>query len=246
MRLFLYLFLGQLVGDFLLQSSELVRLKRLKMYGLYPHVGLVAVATAAAIWGSIPVPHALILLGLVAAFHLLLDRLSILAFSKTDARQVFIFMADQVAHIAVLAGMAWVFTLYGQTPVGRSWAVPLSDAWLTLLCGVLAVAFGGAVFLFEVVEAVAPSDPKRAEGSLMGYSVARVVGMVERAALYLSVVTGFYLPSIVLLVARGIWTATRTGDERTRTIAESVATVLVVAVIAAVTVGIRAQFDISI
>jgi hypothetical protein len=184
-RLFLYLFLGQLVGDFILQSSELVRLKRVKMYGVYPHVGLVTLATAVAIWGSVPTQHALIMLGLVAAFHLLLDRLSIVAFSETDARQVFIFMADQVAHIAVLAGIAWAFTRYGQTPVGRAWAVPLDDVWLTLLCGVLAVTFGGAVFLFEVVEAVAPSDPKKTEGALMGYSIARLVGSHPGRAWYL-------------------------------------------------------------
>lgn len=246
MRLFLYLFLGQLVGDFLLQSSELVRLKRLKMYGVYPHVGLVALATAVAIWGSVPSEYALIMLGLVAAFHLLLDRLSILAFSETGARQVFIFMADQVAHIGVLAGIAWAFTRYGQTPVGQSWAVPLNDWWLTLLCGVLAVTFGGSVFLFEVVDAVAPSDPKAAEGALMRYSLARLLGMIERAALYLSVVTGLYVLSVVLLVVRGIWAATRTGDERARAVAESVATVLVVAVMAAITVGIRARFEIPV
>jgi hypothetical protein len=187
--LFLYLLLGHLLGDFVLQSSELVRLKRVKTYGLYPHVALVTLATALTTLGS--TPYAWLALGFVAAGHLLLDRLAIVAFARIEARQIFVFLADQVAHVAVLVVIAWVFTQFSGQPVTNPWLVPLSDWAVAVLCGLLTVAFAGSILVFETTEAVDPSDPESTEGALLGYSMPRIAGMIERGIVYLAAVLGY-------------------------------------------------------
>lgn len=236
MRLFLYLLLGQLVGDFVLQSSELVRLKRMKTYGVYPHVALVTAATALAAAGS--TPHIWLALAFVAATHLLLDRISILAFSHTGARQVFLFLADQLAHVGVLSLIALVLTGLGAEPPGKSWLLPVSDWALAIACGVLAVAFAGSIFVFETAEAVDASEPEANDGILAGYSPARVAGMVERTALYLAAVFGFYPVVGVWALARAAWAATRTRGHRRRALAEAGAAIATVVFVAAVTVAL--------
>lgn len=237
MRLFMYLLVGHLIGDFLLQSPELVRLKRVKQYGVYPHVALVALATTAASLGSTP------LIWLVIAFvtvtHLLLDRISILAFSHTGARQVFLFLADQLAHVGVLSLIAWTFVGPGGQPIGRAWLLPVDDWGLALICGVLAVAFAGSIFAFETTEAVEPSDPKTDEGALLGYSPRRLAGMAERAVLYLVAVLGFYPWVGLWALARSVWAATRPAADRRRALASAGATIATVVLVAAVTVALR-------
>lgn len=242
MRLFLYLLLGQLVGDFILQSSERVRLKRVKTFGVYPHVALVTLATALATLGA--TPQLWLILAFVGLTHLLLDRLAILMFTFTSARQVFIFLADQAAHVGALSLIAWAFArlsgLSGQ-PVERAWLLPVGDWTLALTCGVIAVAFAGSVFVFETAEAVDPSDLAAPKGALLlGYSPGRIAGMLERTAAYLAAVLGFY-PVV------GAWALVRLGagalrptKRRRRALAEAVATVATVVVVAAVTVALHA------
>lgn len=239
MRLFLYLLLGNLIGDFVLQPSELVRLKRSRFFGLYPHVLLVVVITALAVAGSTPL--AWLAVAFVAASHLLIDRLSIMAFSSTRVPQLYILVADQVAHLAVMGGFAWAVVRYGGTPIVRPWLLPFDDWAIALACGVLAVSFAGGVFLFEAGQLVSASDPHDdEEGALLvGYSAGRVIGMVERVALYAILIVGWYWAAVPLLGARAAWLASRRPEVRARTLAESIATVAVVVVVTAATVAVR-------
>jgi hypothetical protein len=235
MLLLLYLLLGHLIGDFVLQSSELVRLKRVTRFGLYPHVALVTLATALVMWGS--VPYEALVLGLVAATHLLVDRLSVLAFAKTTVRQIFILAADQVVHIAILVAIASAITRLG-TAAGPSLLLPIGEWPLALTCGTLGVSFGGAIFFFEMNQAFAPPDAEK-NGALLRFSVGRVAGMVERGSLYLATVLGYYPIAGVILAGRVAWAIVQPREKRRGAVVDVISTVTVVAVALIVTVAIR-------
>lgn len=237
MRLFLYLVLGHLVGDFILQSSELVRLKRSTSYGLYPHVLLVLAATGVAIAGSTRLWW--LVLAFVAAVHLLVDRLSILASARSNVGQIYIFTADQVVHVTALAGIAAAFARFAGQPAAPSWVLPSSLWVLALLDGAFGVSFAGSIFLFEMGESAAPADSNGGEGALLNYSLERVIGLAERTALYFAAVFGVWWVVVVALAARAVWVWTRPLASRKKAIAETAATVLVVAVAAALTIVAR-------
>jgi hypothetical protein len=240
-RLFLYLLLGHLVGDFVLQSSEIVRLKRVSDAGLYPHVAIVTATTAASIWGVVPYPA--LVVGLVGAIHLLIDRLSVMAFGG-KVRQVYIFVADQAVHLAVLVGLAWGIVRLGVS-FGKSFLLPIGDQQVALACGTLAVSFAGSIFLFEMSRAFAPASSDEG-GALLGYSTARVVGMAERATVYLAAVLGLYPLAGLLVAVRAGWAASRPAGERRAALVEAFSMIVLVSLVAAATVALRPRFGGSV
>lgn len=241
MRLYLYLVLGHLIGDFVLQSSELVRLKRSEFFGLYPHVMLVMIATALVSAGSTPLLW--LVVAFVGAVHLLIDRLSIVAFAREAAPQLTVFIADQVAHVLSSVVLAWTVIRYAGQPIAGSWLLPFDEWTLALITGTIAVVFAGSIFVFECAQAVGPIPPASQAGPLLAYSPKRVVEMVERAALYVTVVGGQYPLVVMLLAGRGAWIATRPRPDRLRILAESAGTLVVVAVVVAMTLAGRGRLQ---
>ena len=102
--LLVYLLLGHVVGDFVLQSSALVAAKRTRAGALLRHVLLVTAAHAVALL-PFPADRWLWLLPLLALAHAAIDALKA-AFERRRGETLGGFAADQALHLACLVAAA--------------------------------------------------------------------------------------------------------------------------------------------
>lgn len=104
---FVYLLVGHLVGDYLIQTSWMAENKARHWGALFLHCTLYTLAVAAAaLWGGVDLP--LWSFGLLFLSHVLLDRRTFVVWwnrvimGNTTQNWLFI-MTDQIFHILVLA-----------------------------------------------------------------------------------------------------------------------------------------------
>jgi hypothetical protein len=106
MALFLNLYLGHLLGDFLLQPGRLVLAKRDGIPGLLVHTLIVGAASAAVMFATIGSDWWAVVL--VTGLHLVVERLTILTYVKTPTRGLFTLLFDQTLHMLCIAGVVWI------------------------------------------------------------------------------------------------------------------------------------------
>ncbi len=145
MPLFLALFLGHLLGDFVFQPGRLVVAKRNSLSGMLLHTAIVTACTTLVLLGQIARFWPAVVIAAIA--HLGIEHLTVRARRIREASGLALFLLDQALHIVSLAIIA---TLMG---AGSRSAVVMwnsSIAVLAALCGVLTVAFLGSILAFEV------------------------------------------------------------------------------------------------
>lgn len=178
--LFLGLYLGHVLGDFVFQPGRLVVAKRHRETAVVLHTLIVTFATALVLLGSIGrVWPALLLAGIA---HFVVEHLTIRARQAPDASNVTVFLLDQALHIVSLAIIAAVGPSIQTQPIIAVW--PVSLHWLALACATATVAFGGSILIFEVQVALdrdsSYSDP------ILTLDLARLYGFVERGGALLA------------------------------------------------------------
>ncbi|EAR51690.1 Uncharacterized conserved membrane protein [Oceanicola granulosus HTCC2516] len=180
---FLALLLAHLAGDFLLQSARLAEAKR-RPGPLLAHAAI-HFALALAVTGGAPfVPLA------VAATHLVIDWLKAHLAPPTLAA----FLADQAAHIAVLAGLAWLF------PAALAWPLPPAALTALLLAtGLIAATLAGGPAVGLLMR------PYQEHARLDGLEHAgRLIGQLERALIFLLILSGNAAGIGFLIAAKSI------------------------------------------
>lgn len=128
------------LGDFVLQTEWMVKRKKDPKVILLHAVSVTAVS--ALMLGSFPVPVLLILLG----SHFAMDSLKVHLFRDG----IYIFLLDQLVHIAVIYGVAQGYPDVAQTGLWLTWLPPAKHQWyllsVTFLCGLLlCVPVGGVL-----------------------------------------------------------------------------------------------------
>lgn len=196
---FLLALLAHLSADFLFQTEGLVRARAQGGIGPYAlHGGIVAAAVFAALHPFGPLPAA-IFGAIAAALHAPVD------WAKDRLRRAAgppaapgIFLADQALHLFVLSILArrlefrsdgrllsFYRSLWGAHALGAAAGIPAAagadpERVLLVLAAYVAVVFGGAVLVREVLEAVrvapAGSEPDRAARG----RASRYIGLLER------------------------------------------------------------------
>lgn len=180
MALFLGLYLGHVLGDFVFQPGRLVVAKRQRETAVLLHTGIVTLVTALVLVGSLDRTWPALLLA--GAAHLAVEHLTIRARRVPEASNVTVFLLDQALHIVSLAIIAAVgLSIDVRSQIGV-W--PVSLQWLALACAVTTVAFGGSILVFEVQialdgESVSP-DP------ILGLDMGRLYGFAERSGALLA------------------------------------------------------------
>jgi hypothetical protein len=166
--------LAHVVGDFVLQPYDLVRLK-VRPIGLVIHTAihtaLVAVATAPFFerWWAIA--------GIVAVTHYLIDWAKVTYDPGTGPASLVAFLLDQAAHLAVLAlalplaGVPWNAQVIYQPPE--------LQALIYYLLPYLVVTSATAIFVYQVALAFRT----RARPRTLLDPLPRLRGMLERALL---------------------------------------------------------------
>jgi len=108
MLIFLYFFIGHVIGDFLFQTSQIVRWKQASNWGIALHVALVFIATAFMLipyWES-----SIIWIAMIAnvIIHFFVDKIKIWAEQQKICKSVLKgFWLDQLAHFLTI-----VFIVY--------------------------------------------------------------------------------------------------------------------------------------
>lgn len=176
MSLFLSLYLGHILGDFVLQPGKLVVAKRTRFAGVVLHTAIVLASTAAAGAAALPRTWPAVLLAGVAHFGV--EHLSVRARRVSGASNLSVFLLDQGIHIVSLALIALCCGREAGPPVLGLWPSTLDT--LALVCGVATVAFMGSILVFEIE--VSDSAASLEGEPLLGMDVPRIYGMLERGA----------------------------------------------------------------
>lgn len=175
MALFLALFLGHLLGDFVFQPGRLVVAKRHGIRGMVLHTGIVTACTVVVLLGQITVFWPAVVVAALAHFGI--EHLSVAARRIKDASGLALFLLDQALHIVSLSIIAALMGNSGE-PMIATWGTTISI--LGAACGVVVVAFLGSILAFEVWVVTlgddAPQDP------ILQLDLQRVYGFAERAA----------------------------------------------------------------
>lgn len=190
MALFLDLYLGHIVGDFVFQPGRLVLAKRRRHSALLLHVGIVTLCTAAVVLEALPrLWPAVLMAGIV---HYAVEQLTVHARRTPDSSSLAVFLLDQGLHVVALGIIAML-------PGARAeallvlWPVPL--LLLAGVCAVATVAFAGSILIFEVeLSRLHHHGPT----PVLALDAPRIYGIVERGG---ALVAGLLLPVPPLALA---------------------------------------------
>jgi hypothetical protein len=227
MALFLDLLLGHMIGDFLLQPGKLVAAKRVGWRGLLLHTSVVGLATALATLGTIRGDWPAV--AAVTLAHLLIEKITILAYERTPTRGLFTLLFDQSLHLLSIAA---VVLLAGDglrpTALSTLFGFSIATRVLAVVVGIVTVSLGGSILAFEAANSLASDGSK---GSLLKLDATRIAGMVERGASVAMALAFSPLAGVVAFVPRVVWAITLPRDEGRRQMVAAAAGLVLCAVV---------------
>lgn len=198
-ELFLCLLLAHLVADFGLQTSSSCKSKGEKHWRSvhhYIHAGMVfALSWLVSLdlhfwWGAL----------IIGVLHLCIDVWK--SYRKED---VVWFSLDQLLHLSVLGGVAWVWcSMYG-------WCVPFGAKpwWIVAAVAVLICWKPSNIFIKLVLKHYSVNMPKEKDG---GFNAGALIGSIERWLILIFVCMQRYDALGLLIAAKSI---IRFGDSQT-------------------------------
>ncbi len=177
MALLLNLYLGHLLGDFVLQPGRLVAAKRNSLVGLLIHVGIIGGVTAVILYADLASLWNLVLLATAA--HLAIEVITIRARNSGTLSGLSIFVIDQGLHILSLVALVWIASPVANVEQIRTVGMVVDPSVIALVCALIGVTFMGSIIIFEVANEFGPESHRRV---LLPYDRERIVGMCERGA----------------------------------------------------------------
>ena len=177
MTLLLNLYLGHLLGDFVLQPGRLVVAKRNGIAGLLIHAGIIGASTALILIGELDSLWNIILLAMAA--HLAIEVITIRLRDWGHLSGLSVFLIDQSMHILSLVILVALAAPSLSIDTVTTFGIELSPVWTALGCALIGVAFMGSIIIFEVSNTVGPDDWNQ---DILPYDRARILGLLERSA----------------------------------------------------------------
>lgn len=210
MALLLELYLGHLLGDFVLQPGWLVAAKRDRVWGLLLHVAVIGACTAI-ILGDLTLQLWNIVL-LAMAMHLAIEVVTVRIRAMSRVSGLSVFLIDQGLHVVSLVALVWISSRLMDIEHVTAFGVEASVPALALACAATAVAFMGAIVGHEAANEFGPISKSRV---ILPFDAARVYGMLERTVALLAAVLAnpFCLP--LAFVPRLLYAWRASADERT-------------------------------
>jgi len=209
MALLLELYLGHLLGDFVLQPGWLVAAKRDGVWGLLLHVALIGLCTAVILGEVVLQLWNIVLLAMAA--HLAIEVVTIRIRATSRISGLSVFLIDQGLHVVSLVVLVWLASQLMDIETVTAFGVRASVPALALACATVAAAFMGAIVCHEVTNVFGPDSKRRV---ILPFDWARVYGMLERVtALFASVLVN---PAFLVLpfLPRFIYLWRRSADEK--------------------------------
>ena len=211
MSFFLRLFLGHLLGDFVLQPYWLVIAKRTGWPGLLIHVGVVTLVTAILVWALFPVWWLWIIILYLG--HLFIDQFRTFVFTdNSNGKGLLLLLLDQIAHLVLIGLLAWAATGWqlADLPLLFSDNAPNQYRWIAYLSG-LAIMVGVVPILeVEITVAVWAFQGRQVNETVSIDTSDRVLGSLERIGAALVIFSGYGLiapllfgPRLAYMIYRG-------------------------------------------
>jgi hypothetical protein len=177
MSLFLNLYLGHLLGDFLLQPGRLVQAKRTGVAGKIAHTFIVGAATAVVVFATIRVDWPAVVL--VAGLHMVIDQLTIATYTGAPTRGLFTLLLDQALHVLSIGLVVYAATgTFSADLRVTTLGLTVSTTLLAAVDGLVCVTLYGAILAFESGNAALAGASGK--GRLLRLDAPRVGGMLER------------------------------------------------------------------
>lgn len=205
LALFLNLYLGHLLGDFLFQPGRLVAAKRDGVPGILVHAVIVGASTALVLIGRLYFYWPVVVM--IAGLHLVIEEVTILAYTRTPTRPLYTFLFDQSLHMLSMALLVWLWGDWNFNTTAMTFGVHITTVQLAALCAIGTATLLGSIFVFEVGNTVFAGDGSK--GRLLKLDRARLGGMAERGAAVLLallvspiLVAAPFIPRIVYAVRR--------------------------------------------
>jgi hypothetical protein len=165
---------------------------------------------------------------LVAALHLVIERLTIVTYLRTPTRGLFTLLFDQTLHLLSIAVIVW---LAGQWEVGESavtFGLPVTLTQLAALDGLGTVMLFGSILAFETVNAIRTAGSGK--GRVLRLDADRLAGMVERGAAFAIAIGVHPVLGLAAFLPRLAYTTTRKADEQKRQLVVAAVGVVICAV----------------
>jgi hypothetical protein len=234
MALFLNLYLGHLLGDFVVQPGRLVLAKREGLSGLALHTALVGLCTAAVLIATIARDWPIVVL--VACAHVAIEKLTILTYLRTPTRGLFTLVLDQAMHVLSIALLVWLLGDWHADASASTFGIHLSIAALASITGLMTCTLLGSIFVFESVNAVRPAGDGK--GGVLRMDAARIGGMLERGAAFIIAVGWNPLGLLLPFAPRAVMALRLPADGRARQLIEAAAGLVLCAVVYTVVRGV--------
>jgi hypothetical protein len=222
MTLLLNLYLGHLLGDFVLQPGWLVMAKRRGINGLLVHTGIIGVCTALILVGELGSLWNIVLMAMAA--HLGIEVITIRMRSLKRLSGLSVFLIDQGLHILSLVVIVWFVAPIAPVDTITTFGFVVDPAVVALADGLIAVSFMGAIIIFEVTNAVGPDSWNR---HILPYDMPRILGMLERG---IALLLGVLVNPVVMVAAfapRVIYAFRQEPDARARQMVAATAGLIV-------------------
>lgn len=200
MILFFKLFLAHLIGDFCIQPDAWVKekeIRKIRSPKLYLHIGIHALALLLVLGFS---PTYWLGFVIVIVTHFLIDVTKL--YWQTDSNRRVLFFLDQLAHLAVLA-----IVVYMYTPFTINLSNVASPANLLLAIAFVFVTYVTAVVIKVLISRWSPNT-ESVESESLGQA-GRFIGILERTLVFVFIITNHWEAVGFLLAAKSIF---RFGD----------------------------------
>jgi hypothetical protein len=234
MSLFLNLYLGHLLGDFLFQPGRLVLAKRDGAAGLLLHTLIVGVVTMIVFAATLRVDWASIVL--VTGMHLCIERLTIMTYVKTSTRGLFTLLFDQTLHLLSIALVVWLAGDWNLDAHAVAFGLRVPIVVLSALDGLLTVMLLGSILAFETGNALLDGDAGK--GRVLRFDLSRIAGMVERGIGFAAALVIGPLAAPVAFAPRVVWALTREDGQRARPLLEAATGLVLCAIVYAAVMAI--------
>ena len=176
MTLLLNLYLGHLLGDFVLQPGWLVVAKRRGVSRpSHPHRDHRRVHRSYPLRRTSHRSGTSCLLAMAA--HLGIEVITIRMRGLERLSGLSVFLIDQAMHIISLVILVWVATPIAPVNEIKSFGLTVDPAVVALACGLIMVTFMGSIIVFEILNSVGPDSWDR---DILPWNRARILGMLER------------------------------------------------------------------
>lgn len=214
MILFYTILLAHLIADFM-QPAALVKWAKQSIAGLLVHTAFYLILSLIVLFGY--GSYWWLWLTILGFSHFGLDRLKLWLNEKFSHLSLYVFLLDQILHVAVIAGVVVMAALGVSTLSPFLRLISNYSTWLPAITGYVIVTFGASILVFEASKTISVSKADDSNTVVITFKD-RLLGMFERGLAVTLLLTELYFlaPLSFLLSIGGVvrtW-GTKAGEKR--------------------------------